>query len=150
MKGILKWPLIVAAIAVVLRVVVERAGVPETVSNFVSVVALHLLIVPLYFSIRIGLSGIPRPYLTHIKLVTLYVLLTRAMVIPTYWLAHIFGWQQQRFAGLSGPDVTPFTSYVAIPFFTAAQWIVVSIIFGGVLGSIVIALTGRFVRKPAP
>ena len=40
LKGILKWPLIVTAIVVVLRVIVERGGAPAAVSNMLSVAAL--------------------------------------------------------------------------------------------------------------
>jgi hypothetical protein len=138
-KNILRWPLVVAAIVIVMRVIVERAGAPENVSNLFSVVALHLLVAPLYFAVRIGMGGVPRPYLTQLKLVTLFVLLTRAMVIPIYWLAHILDWQQQRFGGLA-PGVSPFTAYIAIPFGTAGFWIVASIVVGTVLGSVVIAL----------
>jgi hypothetical protein len=141
-KDFLKWPLMVAAIVIVARVIVERAGAPENVSNLFSAVALHLLIAPLYFAIRIAISGMPRPYLMQLKLVTLFVILTRAMVIPVYWLAHILGWQQQRFGGLA-PGVSPFTAYIAIPFGTAGFWIVASIVVGTVLGSVVIALMSR-------
>jgi hypothetical protein len=143
MKGMLKWPLIIAAIVVVLRVIVERAGVPEAVSNVFSVVALHLVIAPLYFAIRIGWSAMSRPYLTLVKLVTSFVILARAMVIPTYWLAHILGWEQRRFGGL-GAGTAPFAAYVTIPFGTAAMWIAASVIFGSALGCIVIALVGLF------
>jgi hypothetical protein len=45
-KGILKWPLIIAAVVVVLRVVVEQAGAPGVVANVLSVVALHYLYWP--------------------------------------------------------------------------------------------------------
>lgn len=144
MKGILKWPLIVAAVAVVLRVVAERSGVPESVTKYISVVALHLLIAPVYFAIRIGRSGVSRPYIALIKSVALYVLLARAMIIPTYWLARIFSWQQSRFGGLAG--ATPLVAYVVNPFATAAFWIVFSICVGGVVGSIVVAVTSRFFR----
>ena len=40
LKEILKWPLIVAAIVVILRVILERAGAPAAVSNMLSVAAL--------------------------------------------------------------------------------------------------------------
>ena len=143
MKGILKWPLIIAAVVTVLRVVVERAGATDSVSNYLSVVALHFIIGPLYFSIRIGLSEIRRPYFTLIKLIALYVVLTRAMILPTYWLARVYGWEQGRFGGVHSPSA--FTGYITIPFHTAALWIVASICFGGVLGSIVIAVLLRFV-----
>jgi hypothetical protein len=148
-KGILKWPLIIAAVVVVLRVVVEQAGAPNIVANVLSVVALHFFIGPVYFAIRIAKSGIPHPYTTLFKLVSLYVVLTRAMVLPTYWLARLYEWPQPRFYGLAGPDVTPFTGYIAIPFATAAFWIVASVIFGGVLGSIIIAITNRAARPVA-
>ena len=141
MKGILKWPLIVAAVVVVLRVVVERMGVANSVSNYFSVVALHLVIAPLYFAIRIGTSGIRNPYITQIKLVALYVVLTRAMILPTYWLARIYGWQQDRFGGLSG--ATPLVGYVAIPLGTAVAWIVMSLVVGSVLGVAVIFVMSR-------
>jgi hypothetical protein len=142
----LKWPLIIAAFVVVMRVIVERAGVPESISNLFSVVALHLVIVPLYFSIRIGLSTQPRPYVTQIKLVTSFVILARVMVIPTYWLAHILGWQQRRFGGL-GADTAPFAAYITIPFATAAMWIVASVVVGSALGSVVIAVISLVRRR---
>jgi hypothetical protein len=149
MKSMLKWPLIIAAFVVVMRVIVERAGVPESISNLFSAVALHLVIAPFYFSVRIGLSALSRPYVTLIKLVTSFVILTRAMVIPTYWLAHILGWQQGRFGGL-GADTAPFAAYITIPFGTAALWIVMSVIVGSVLGCIVIALISLVRHRPAP
>jgi hypothetical protein len=149
MKDMLKWPLIIAAIVTILRVIVERAGVPDSVSNVFSVVALHLLIAPLYFAIRIGLSSPPRPYVMQIKLVASYVILTRAMIIPTYWLAYILGWHQRRFGGLS-PDTAPFTAYITIPFATAAMWIVASVIIGGAFGCIVIALMSRVYDGATP
>jgi len=148
-KGILKWPLIIAAVVVVLRVVVEQAGAPSAVANLLSVVALHFLIGPVYFAIRIAKSGIPGPYATLFQLITLYVVLTRAMLLPTYWLARVYEWPQQRFYGVAGPDVTPFTGFIAIPFATAAFWIVASVIFGGVVGSVIIAITNRSARPVA-
>jgi glycopeptide antibiotics resistance protein len=146
MKGILKWPLILAAVVVVLRVIVEQSGAPDSVSNVISVVALHLVIVPLYFAIRIGRSAISNPYLTQLKLVVLYVVIARAMVLPTYWLARIYDWPQPRFFGLS--DATPFNGYITIPVGTAVVWIVFSTIFGTALGWIVIAIIRRSASKP--
>ena len=143
MKEILKWPLIIAAIVVVLRVVVEQGGAPDAVANLISVVALHFLLGPIYFAIRVAKTGMPRPYVTLFKLITIYVVLTRIMVLPTYWLARIYEWPQPRFYGLAGPGVTPFTGYIAIPFATAAIWIFRSIIVGGMVGSMIIAITRR-------
>jgi hypothetical protein len=148
-KGILKWPLIIAAVVIVLRVIVEQSGAPDAVANLLSVVALHFLIGPVYFAIRIAKSGISRPYATQFKLVTLYVVLTRAMLLPTYWLARIYEWPQSRFYGTFGPDVTAFVGYIGVPFVTAAIWIVASFIFGGTLGSIIIAISRRSAGKAA-
>jgi hypothetical protein len=142
MKDLLRWPLIVAAVVVVLRVLLELAGFPNTVTRLFSVVALHLVIVPVYFGIRIGLSGQSRPYLTLIMLVASFVVMARAMIIPVYWLAHIEGWEQQRFGGL-GPDTPPFMAYFTIPFATAAIWIVASLVIGNALGSAALAVTSR-------
>jgi hypothetical protein len=140
----LKWPLILAAVVVVLRVVTERAGAPESVNNVLSVVALHALLAPLYFAVLIARSGDQKPYTTLFKLVAAYVVLARIMVLPTYWLARVYEWTQPRFYGLWGDGVSPFFGYILLPFATAAFWIGASIVVGGGLGSIVIAVGRRF------
>jgi hypothetical protein len=151
MKGVLKWPLIIAAIVVVLRVVFERAGAPEAVNNILSVVVLYVLICPLYFAVRIAKTGVLRPYSTLLKTTALYTALARAMVIPTYWLAYYYQWQQPRFStaqnGNVGPGVTPLFGYVLIPIGAAVVWIIVSLIVGGGLGSIVIATKRKAAAK---
>ena len=88
MKGILKFPLIVAAFVIVARIVAERAGLPGIVTNALSIVLLYLLLFPLYFAYRISQSDVPRPYRTQFKLSFHYAALARLMVIPTYWLAY--------------------------------------------------------------
>jgi hypothetical protein len=145
LKGILKWPLLLAAVVVVLRVIVERAGAPAAVSNVLSIVALHTVLGPLYFAIRIGSAGPPRPYFTLIKLVGLYAVCTRAMIIPIYWMARIFNWSESRFGGLSGS--TPITGFIFIPFATGAFWIMASLVFGSAFGMVVVAIM-RALHKP--
>ena len=144
MKGMLKGPLIIAAILVVGRVISEQAGAPGWLNNLFSVVILYVFIAPLYFAFRIANSGIERPYRTLFKKIALFTALARAMVIPTYWLAYYFQWTAPRFSvaenGNVGPNVTPFMGYVGIPLFAAIAWIVFSLIAGGGLGSIVIKL----------
>jgi hypothetical protein len=144
MKGILKWPLIIAAVVTVLRVVIERAGAPDMISGIFGVVWLHLILVPLYFAFRIAKSNVSRPYLTQLKLTFLYVVFARLMILPTYWLGYIYQWPQSRFSGLIGPDVTPFEGYIGVPLVTAAIWIVLSTVIGGAIGCLVIALRGQF------
>ena len=142
MKGMLKGPLIIAAILVVGRIVLERMGAPETINNVVSVVIFYVLIAPLYFAFRIAKSDVPRPYLTLLKNTALFTVLARAMVIPTYWLAYMYQWPQGRFSvaqgGVVGPGVTPLQGYVVIPLLAAGAWIIISLVVGGGLGSIVI------------
>jgi hypothetical protein len=149
MKGMLKGPLIIAAILVIGRVILEQAGAPGWLNNMFSVVILYILIAPLYFAFRIANSGIDRPYRALFKNIALFTALARAMVIPTYWLAYYFQWTAPRFSvalgGNVGPSVTPLMGYVGIPLMAAIAWILFSLILGGGLGSIVI----RMKRKPS-
>jgi hypothetical protein len=150
MKGMLKGPLIIAAILIVVRVVLEQAGAPGWLNNLFSVVILYILIAPLYFAFRIANSGIDRPYRTLLKKTALFTALARLMVIPTYWLAYYYHWTAPRFSeaagGNVGANITPLRAYVGIPLLAAIAWIVISLIVGGSLGSIVIKLK----RKPSP
>ena len=132
LKEILKWPLIVAAIVVVLRVIVERAGAPPVVSNLLSVAALTTVLGPLYFALQVGLARKPRPYLMLTQLVLIYVVCARAMVLPTYWAARIFGWTESRFGGVDAPN--PLVGFIALPLLTAAFWIVASMVSGCAIG----------------
>jgi hypothetical protein len=141
--GILKWPLIVAAVVVVVRVVFERLGVPESVNNVLSIAVMHTLIVPLYIGWQLGRRKSERPYATLIKLIAIFAVLTRIMILPTYWAGRLFEWTNSRFNGTWGPDVDAFRGFVGVPLVTAAIWIVASIVVGGVLGSIVLAVTRK-------
>jgi len=144
MKGILKWPLIIAAFLVVVRVILERGGAPEPVNNVFSVVVFYVLIAPLYFAFRFAGSGVSAPYKTLLKTTALFTALARSMVIPTYWLAYAYQWPQYRFSvgagGNVGPGVSPFMGYAGIPLLAAAIWILISLIVGGGLGCILIAV----------
>jgi hypothetical protein len=141
--GILKWPLLITVVVVVLRVVLERAGAPDSVSNVLSVAVLHTLLVPIYIAVRLGKSGDARPYLSLFKLIAIYAVIARIMILPTYWAARVFEWTNPRFGGLWGPDVDAFTGFVGVPLGTAAAWIVPSIVIGGLIGSIVLAVTRK-------
>ena len=140
----LKWPLVIAGVAVVLRVVLEQLQAPATAANLVSVVALYLAICPIYFAVRISRSGIEHPYRQLFKSVVLYATLARALVIPTYWLAYIYQWHIPRFlvsqGGVVGPNVGPFRAFVGVPLVAGVAWVIGSLIIGGTLGSIVIAI----------
>lgn len=143
----LKWPLAIAAVVVVARVLLEQAGAPSSVTNAFSVVMLYLLVVPIYFAVKLMRSGTPRPYSTLLKQTALYAALARAMVIPTYWLAYIYSWPQPRFAvdqgGVVGGDMTPFRAFVGLPLVAAAAWVIGSVIIGGGIGSLIIFIGRR-------
>jgi hypothetical protein len=140
LKGILKWPLIIAAVVMVLRVVNERAGGSPILSSTLSVVALHTLLAPIYFAIRLAGSGSERPFAALLKLILIYVLWTRAMLIPVYWLARIFEWPEARFEGLWGPRSNALVGFIAVPFLTALFWIVASVVVGGAIAAGVLAI----------
>ena len=88
----LKWPLIVAAILVVLRIILEQLGAPDSINNLLGVAWLHFL-VPFYLAYRIQASRSNRPYRALFKELFLYTLCTRLMVMVTYWLAYLWQWQ---------------------------------------------------------
>src|SRR5262249_51512425 len=135
MKGMLKGPLIRAAILVVGRVVLERAGSAGWLNDLLSVVVLYVLIAPLSFAFRIANSGIDRPYRTLFKKIALFTALARSMVIPTYWLAYHYQWPEFRFSvaagGNVGPNVSPLMGYVGIPVGAAIAWVLISLGVGG-------------------
>jgi hypothetical protein len=147
MKVSLKWPLVIAAIFVVGRVVLERSGAPLSMTNLVSVSVLLTLIFPLYFAWRISESGETHPYRSLLKSVTLFAVLARLMVVPAYWLAYIYQWPDPRFgdsnSGVVGPDVTPLDGYLLVPLILTLSWVVGAVIIGGGLGSALIAVRRR-------
>lgn len=153
MKCMLKMPLIVAAVVVVLRVVLEQAGVSDSINNVASAAALYLIIFPVYFAVRIAGSDIAKPFRTLMKNVAIYSAAVRLMIVPTYWLAYIYQWPAPRFAisngGVVGPDVTPLQAFVLTPLLAVVAWVVFSLVIGGGIGSAIIALKRRAVKVPA-
>ncbi|HEX4997732.1 MAG TPA: hypothetical protein VFY29_05880 [Terriglobia bacterium] len=143
MRPSLKWPLIIAAVFVVARVVVEQSGAPGP-ANAISLVALYLIVFPLYFSVQIARSSSPHPYRDQLRVTAIYAALARAMVIPAYWLAYLFQWQPSRFAvgqgGVVGPQVGPLSAILITPLVAGVAWVIGSIVIGGGLGSAVIAV----------
>lgn len=138
-KGMMKWPLIIAVLLVVVRIVLEQTGAPENVNNVFGVAWLYFL-VPIYFALRISRSGEPRRYLALLKKLLLFTAYTRLMVLPTYWLAYALQWIAPRFSlkmgGVVGEGVTPLQGYVWFPIRNAIVWIVFAAILGMIIGGI--------------
>lgn len=150
MKGILRWPLVIAAIFVIGRVVLEQLGAPETVNNKISVAVLYTVVFPVWFAMRIAGAGVNHPYLTLFRTIAVYTALVRLMIVPMYWLAYLYQWSAPRFsvgnAGVVGPGVTPLYALL-FPFLLGAEWVIGALIVGGPLGSIVMAVKRRSVSS---
>ena len=142
----LKWPLIVAAILVLLRIVLEQLGTPDSINNLLGVAWLHFL-VPFYLAYLIQAYGSDRPYRALFKDLFLYTLYTRLMVLVTYWMAFLWQWQSPRFltagGGNVGEGIGPFQGYLVIPVRNLVVWVVMAMVIGMVLGSILLLIKGK-------
>lgn len=142
----LKWPLIVTATLVVLRIVLEKLGAPDSINNLLGVAWLHFL-APFYLAYQIQASRSDRPYRALFKDLFLYTLYTRLMVLVTYWMAYLWQWQSPRFlitgGGNVGEGIGPLQGFLVIPVRNAVVWIVMAMVVGFVLGSILILIKGR-------
>ncbi len=149
-KGMLKVPLIIAAVVVVLRVVLEQIGSPESVNRIFGVAWLYF-IVPVYLAFRISGAGGPKPYLALLKSLLLYVTGTRLMVLPTYWLAYELQWGASRFSpersGNVGAEVSRFAGYLGIPIPNAVLWIVIGTVLGMIIGGVTLLIRRRGAAK---
>jgi hypothetical protein len=152
MKGMLKWPLLIAAALVILRVVSEQLGAPEPV-NFLFGVAWLYFIVPFYFASVIAKGGVARPYLELCKKLFFFSLYTRLMVLPTYWLAYAFQWSAIRFrldaGGVVGEGVTPLQGYFTLPVVNGLSWVPFAVIVGMILGGVALYLRRRKMAEVA-
>ncbi|NUO82640.1 hypothetical protein HUU05_21420 [candidate division KSB1 bacterium] len=150
MKGLMKWPLIIAAILVVLRVTSEQMGAPEAVNKIFGVTWLFFL-VPFYFAFKIAATNDAHPYKTLFLKMAIFAALVRAMIIPTYWLAYRFNWSAQRFSaeegGVVGDAISPLSGYLLIPLSALIAWVIAGTLIGGGLGSLVIAWKRRGVTE---
>jgi hypothetical protein len=146
MKGMMKWPLIIAAVIVLVRVVLEQAGAPELVNNIFGVAWLYF-IVPVYFALRIAASGVAKRAKALFKNLLLFSLYTRLMVIPAYWLAYAFQWPAPRFSlemgGVVGEGISPLAGYVGVPIRNAVVWVIAATVIGMVLGGITLLFRRR-------
>ena len=150
MKTLLKWPLIVTFGVIVVRIVLEEFGAPQAINTIVGVVWLQLL-VPVYFGLVLANStNLPR-FVTLAKLVVLYALCTRLMVLASYSLAYVFQWSAPRFSveggGVVGEGVTPLQGLFLTPALNQVFWVIGGVVIGMLLGSASLAARSRLGRE---
>jgi len=145
-KKLLKTGLIVAALIIVLRIILEQTGAPETMS-FIFGVAWLYFIMPVFFALAIRAHGSESPYRKLLKDVVLFAAYTRIMVAVTYMLAWHFKWTPARFSanqgGTVGENVPPFQGLLLVPLRNLLIWIVMATIVGMIVGAITLALKGK-------
>lgn len=143
MKSLLKWPLVVALVLVVVRILLEQAGAPESV-NMIFGVAWLYLVVTIVFAVRIVGSADPHPFKSLFKNVLAFAVITRLMVMPTYWLAYLLQWTAPRFSaqggGVVGEGISPLFGYVVIPVRNALIWTVMATLVGMILGTVTLLI----------
>jgi len=149
MKYLLKWPLIVTLTVIVVRIVLEEWGAPQAVNTLLGVVWLQLLM-PVYFGVVLANNKNLSPFVTLSKVVILYSLCTRLMVLMSYSMAYVFQWSAQRFSieggGVVGEGVTPFQGLFLTPAYNQVFWVIGGVVAGLLLGSTTLAIGLYFGR----
>ena len=116
MSSLIRLPLIIAAVVVVVRVVLEQIGASSALNQVFGVAWLYLL-VPIYFGVN--LAAVDSPYKSLFKTLLCFVAYTRVMVMATYIAAYHFQWPAARFSveggGVVGEGVTALQGLLVIP-----------------------------------
>jgi hypothetical protein len=144
--GLMKAGVLVAACIIVVRIILEQFGAPESVNNIFGVAWLYLVF-PALFALRISASGEPGPYKVLFKTLVLFVVYTRIMVMVTYMMAYLLKWQAPRFGikmgGNVGPDVGALQGLLVVPLRNALIWVVMATVLGMIIGGIVLYMKRR-------
>jgi len=148
-RTVMRVGIIVAAIIIVVRIVLELAGAPLSVNNIFGVAWLYF-IMPVLFALAIRAKASAGPYLSLLKDVVLFGVYTRLMVMVTYVVAYFLRWSAPRFTvaggGNVGDNVSLFSGVLFIPVRNALIWVVFVTVVGMIIGSITLLIR----RKPAP
>jgi hypothetical protein len=133
----MKAGVIAAACIIVVRIILEQMGSPESVNNIFGVAWLYLVF-PVLFALRIAASGEPGPFKALFKNLLLFGVYTRLMVMATYMVAYLLNWQAPRFStkmgGNVGPDVSALQGLLVVPVRNALIWIVTILVVGMIIG----------------
>ncbi len=145
----MKAGVLIAACIIVVRIVLEQLGAPESVNNIFGVAWLYLVF-PVLFALRIAADGDSGPFKALFKALVLFAVYTRLMVMATYMVAYLLKWQAPRFSikmgGNVGPEVGGLQGLALIPARNALIWIVMATVVGMIIGGIVLVAK----RKPSP
>jgi hypothetical protein len=145
--------LIVTLVVIVVRIILEESGAPQALNTLIGVAWLQLLI-PVYFGFSLTLArnrSLP-PFITLTKLVIIYALCTRVMVLVSYSMAFVFQWSAPRFSveggGVVGEGVAPLQGLLLTPASNQVFWVIGGVIAGMILGSATLAAALHFGRTP--
>jgi hypothetical protein len=139
---VLRWGTILAAVIIVARIALERAGVTDAINNIFGVAWLYF-IMPVLFALGIRARNAVHPFRSLLKDVLLFAVYTRLMVMVTYMLAYVFQWNPVRFkypAGTVGQNVSVWEGIVVIPARNVLIWVAIACVLGAVIGSITLLL----------
>lgn len=163
MKDYMKTPLFIAAGLIVVRIVIELLGAPESINNLFGVAWLYFL-VPIYFAFLLTKAGNANPFKTLFKDTVLYAFYTRLMVMVTYWLAYIFEWSAPRFSvnlgGVVGSGsnliygdfpngMSALYGFLIIPITNIFFWVISATIVGVITGGIALLVRRSSVKTAA-
>jgi hypothetical protein len=141
--SIFKFGMLVAAVIIVVRIVLELLGAPGYINNIFGVAWLYLIL-PVVFAFSIVAAGEASPLKVLFKNVLLFAIYTRIMVMVTYMLAYIFKWTASRFSssagGNVGENVSSINGLIVIPVRNALFWVVFAVVAGMIIGGITIWL----------
>ena len=143
MADMQRVPLILAALILVVRILLEENGVGSGVTFILGVNWLYFL-VPIYFALKIRGD---HPFKDLFKQVLIYGVLTRLMIMVCYILAYQFNWGATRFSVAGGGGVgadTAFDGMVQAPLTGLAIGVVFALVIGMIIGSITLAIRRRF------
>jgi hypothetical protein len=145
-RKVMRVGLVLAAIIIVVRIVLEQTGAPESINNIFGVAWLYFLF-PALFALGIRAREHAGPYKLLLKDVVLFAVYTRVMVAVTYMLAYFFKWNAPRFGlaggGNVGDNVSLVNGALLIPVRNAIIWIVLATVVGMIIGSVTLLLSRR-------
>ncbi|KAA3656478.1 MAG: hypothetical protein DWQ10_15295 [Calditrichaeota bacterium] len=142
-NSMMKMPLILAAAIIIIRIVLEQLGSPQTINPIFGVAWLYFL-VPIYFALEIKKSGSDTPYKSLFATLGFFAIYTRLMVFVTYMLAWWLQWPAPRFSldqgGVVGEGVSALQGLLIIPLRNAVIWIIFAVIIGMLIGWITMVI----------